>query len=81
MSTRGREETSPLKRSASDESEDSQGKGRKAGVQKRVALLLIAFIAGITFGVVVSERLYVEANRPLKSITNRSLSVQVCSRE
>lgn len=69
--------SSPLKRSASDESDDSQAKGRKYGVQKRVALLLIAFIAGITFGVVVSERLYVEANRPLKSVPARNLSVQV----
>lgn len=76
MSAR-REEHSPLQRSPSEDSEDSQGKGRKYAVQKRVALLLIAFIAGITFGVVVSERLYVEANRSLKAVTSRSLSIQV----
>jgi hypothetical protein len=76
MSSR-REEHNSLMRSGSDDSEDSQGKGRKYGVHKRVALLLIAFITGITFGVVVAERLYVEANRPLKPVTSRSLSVQV----
>ena len=77
MSARREEHASPLKRMGSDVSEDSQAKGRKYGAQTRVALLLMAFIAGITFGVVVSERLYVEANRPLNSVTSRSLSVQV----
>ena len=77
MSARREEHVSPVKRGRTDAGEDSQAKGKKYGVQTRVALLLIAFIAGITFGVVVSERLYVEANRNLKSVTSRSLSVQV----
>lgn len=55
---------------------DSQGKTRQYAVQKRVALLLVAFIAGITFGIVIAERLYVEANREhLKPIEKGGLAV------
>lgn len=59
---------------------DTQGKSRKYAVQKRVALLLVAFIAGITFGIVIAERLYVEANREhLQPIGKGGLAVRVPS--
>jgi hypothetical protein len=44
--------------------DDSQGKLRASDTHKRMALLLLAFVLGVTFGVVISQRLYVEANRP-----------------
>lgn len=49
-------------------------------MQRRVALLLVAFIAGITLGIVIAERMYVEANRHrLKTFDGRGLAIHVRS--
>lgn len=44
--------------------EDSQGKNRGSMFTQRTALISLALIFGITIGVVMSQRMYVESNRP-----------------
>ena len=43
--------------------DDPQGKHRGFAA-RRTALLTLAFVLGLTLGVVVAQRLYVEVNRP-----------------
>jgi hypothetical protein len=68
-----------LKRDCVD-GEDTQGKNRQFGFHRRMALLLIAFIAGITFGIIISERLYVEAHRHVGQRKSHSTYLQVGTR-
>jgi len=51
-----------------DGEDDSQGKSKKLGLRSRSALLLLAFMVGVSFGIVVSQRLYIEANRAASDI-------------
>jgi hypothetical protein len=57
--------------------EDSQGKNRGSLFTQRTALISLAIIVGMTIGVVMSQRMYVESNRPVIHAAG-SATKQVC---
>jgi Nucleotide-diphospho-sugar transferase len=57
--------------------EDSQGKHRGFVFTRRTGLLTLAFVIGLTFGVVMSQRVYVESNRPAISNPGRKAQVRM----